>query len=385
MPWCPHCLHNGDTTVETHRHLLEQCPSLHASRYKLARTINNIFRDSAAPTALINPIPLTEEEDHPQQVGIEGNTTPGWETHTTDKHGRQTLICTGPEGRNINEKNLLTTWLHSTMTYCINHLPWENHKTYIEALNPEPSIDPYLLQGIATAIKADCIYDVIPHNPFIPTQTRSNYELPTGTQPVLFKTVHTNQDWTALAAALPSNRSWVLLATKEEEADISGAITFGSKQVIAAHQIKQWGRSFWSGTGGLFPDTCEHEIHVYTAENITPHQLASIKDTLYMRSASGGSITPTSDIQTSHLIQETPNKLATLLTTNVSSPAKTQLLSGGITIEVIEEWKATLPRRIHQKIYRSVHLAIITHQHDIWLKRNKAAHPKQEIPQVPPN
>jgi hypothetical protein len=83
----------------------------------------------------------------------------------------------------------------------------EKHKQYIEALKPEPSIDPYLLQGIATAIKADCIYDVIPHNLFIPTQTRSNFKLPTGTQPVLFNTVHTDQDWTALAAALPPNRS----------------------------------------------------------------------------------------------------------------------------------------------------------------------------------
>jgi hypothetical protein len=148
------------------------------------------------------------------------------------------------------------------MTYCTNHIPWEKHKQYIEALVTEPSIDPYLLQGIVTAIKADCIYDVIPHNPFIPTQTLSNLELPTETQPVLFNTILTDQDWTALAAALPPNRSWVLLATKEEEANISDAITFGSKEVIAAHQIKQWGRSFLSGTGGLFPDTCEHEIHV---------------------------------------------------------------------------------------------------------------------------
>jgi hypothetical protein len=124
-------------------------------------------------------------------------------------------------------------------------------------------------------------YDVIPHNPFIPTQTLSNLELPTGIQPVILNTILTDQDWTALATALPPNRSRVLLATKEEEANISNAIKFGSKEVIAAHQLKQWGRSFWSGTEGLFPDTCEHEIHVYTAENITPHQLASIKDTIY--------------------------------------------------------------------------------------------------------
>ena len=104
-----------------------------------------------------------------------------------------------------------------------------------------------------------------------------------------------------------------------------------------------------------------------------------------MRSTSGGSISSTSDINTSQLIQETPSKLAKLLTSTVSSPAKTQLLSGGITIDIIDEWKATLPNRIHQKIYRGIHLAIITHQHDIWLKRNEVAHPEQELPQPPPD
>jgi hypothetical protein len=104
-----------------------------------------------------------------------------------------------------------------------------------------------------------------------------------------------------------------------------------------------------------------------------------------MRSTSGGSISSTSDINTSQLIQETPSKLAKLLTSTVSSPAKTQLLSGGITIDIIEEWKNTLPSRIHQKIYRGIHLAIITHQHDIWLKRNEVAHPEQELPQPPPD
>jgi hypothetical protein len=28
MPWCPHCLKQGDTNLETHTHLLETCPSL---------------------------------------------------------------------------------------------------------------------------------------------------------------------------------------------------------------------------------------------------------------------------------------------------------------------------------------------------------------------
>jgi hypothetical protein len=53
-------------------------------------------------------------------------------------------------------------------------------------------------------------------------------------------------------------------------------------------------------------------------------------------------------------------------------------MSGGITTDTISDWNETLPPRIHQKLYRQLHLAIVKHQHDIWLSRNEAAHPVNE-------
>jgi hypothetical protein len=163
---------------------LETCPSLVTSRYKLARTVNNIFRASAAPTPIISPIPINEEEEHLETIGVEWSVTSGWETHTTDKHGRETPMCKGPEGRDINGTCLLTSWVHNTLKHCEQHLPWDIHKNYIEQMKPESSMDPHLLQGLATAIHADHIHDAIPHNPFIPTQTLTNLELPTGNHTV---------------------------------------------------------------------------------------------------------------------------------------------------------------------------------------------------------
>jgi len=49
------------------------------------------------------------------------------------------------------------------------------------------------------------------------------------------------------------------------------------------------------------------------------------------------------------------------------------------------DWKDTLPPRIHQKIYRQLHQAIIAHQHDTWLRRNETAHPDQDEPYIAPN
>ena len=385
MPWCPHCLKQGDTNLETHTHLMETCPSLATSKYKLARTINNIFRTSAAPTPIAPPIPLTEEEGHLETIGVDWSHTTGWETHTTDKHGRETPMCQGPEGREIDGTHLLTSWVHSTLKYCEQHLPWETHKQYLEQMTPESSIDPHLLQGLASAIQADHIYDVISHNPFIPAQTLSNTELPSGNHPAIFNTIDTLQDWEALGTALPQTRTWVLLASEDQADIIDASIEYTTKVVIKANTVKQWGRSFWSGKAGLFPCTVDHDIHIYMPNTVTQYQRSLIQDTIYMRSNSGGTLTDTPDIQPYTLMAETPKLLANLLASTNISPAKTQLLSGGITIETMADWKDTLPPRIHQKLYRQLHQAIIAHQHDIWLRRNETAHPDQDEPFIAPN
>jgi hypothetical protein len=61
-------------------------------------------------------------------------------------------------------------------------------------MTPESSIDPHLLQGLASAIQADHIYDAIPHNPFIPAQTLTNLELPSGNHPAIFNTIDITHD-----------------------------------------------------------------------------------------------------------------------------------------------------------------------------------------------
>ena len=124
---------------------------------------------------------------------------------------------------------------------------------------------------------------------------------------------------------------------------------------------------FWSGKAGLFPCALDYDIHVYMSSNVTPYQRSLIQDTIYLRSTTGGPLTATPDINPHTLMPETPNALATLLTSKNLTPAKTQLISGGITTDTISDWNETLPPRIHQKLYRQLHLAIVKHQHDIWL------------------
>jgi hypothetical protein len=118
---------------------------------------------------------------------------------------------------------------------------------------------------------------------------------------------------------------------------------------------------------------------------LTQYQRSLIQDTIYLRANSGGTLTATPDIRPYILMSETPKVLANLLASHNISPAKTQLLSGGITIETMVDWKDTLPSRIHQKLYRQLHQAIIAHQNDIWLRRNETAHPDLDEPFIAPN
>jgi hypothetical protein len=160
----------------------------------------------------------------------------------------------------------------------------------MKQMTPKSSIDPHLLQRLASAIQADHIYDIIPHNPFIPAQAIMNLEPPSGTHPVIFNTIDTAQDWKALGTALPSTGTWVLLATEEQEDTIDAPTNYATKVVIKANNIKQWGRSFWSGRAGLFPCTVYHDIDIYTSNNVAQYQRSLIQDTIYLRSTYGGTL-----------------------------------------------------------------------------------------------
>ena len=377
MPWCPHCQKNGTFVPETQEHFLQTCPRLTNSRYKLARTLNNVFRESVQPQAITPRLTDEEENNHLEIIGIGWDVTPGWTSHTTDKHGRETLFCQGPKGRALEGKKLLTSWAHNILHHCEQNLPWSDHRKYIMQMQPDISLDPHLLQGIASAINAKHIADNIPHNPFIPATTTSNFDAPTGTHPVVFNTVDTDQEWAAMAEHLTDNRTWVLLASPDNAEEIEKHIHFETKTEISPNSIYTWGKQFWAGTQSLFPDTHEEVILVYTSTNVTMHQHQAIQDTIYMRSAAGGTISDSPSIDMGLLIAETPSNLASLISTTAITAALTQLLSGGITIDIMSDWKQTLPVRLHPKLYKAAHMGIVTHQHNLWLARNAILHPIQ--------
>ena len=267
MPWCPHCLQDGNFTAETQEHLIQTCPHLTNSRFKLARTLNNIFRESAQPQAITPRLTEADEFEHLENIGIGWDITQGWTAHTTDKHGRESLICRGPQGRALEGTKLLTSWAHNILNYCENSLPRSEHREYILSLKPDMSLDPHLLQGIASAINANHITDNIPHNPFIPATTTSNFVAPSGAHPVVVNSVDTEQNWADIATHLTDDRTWVLLASPEQSEEIERHLHYETKIQILPNSIYTWGQQFWAGTTSLFPDTHEDTILVYTSNN----------------------------------------------------------------------------------------------------------------------
>ena len=63
------------------------------------------------------------------------------------------------------------------------------------------------------------------------------------------------------------------------------------------------------------------------------------------------------------LTPETPKILSNLLTTTHVTPASLQLQCGGISALTTSDWKDTIPTKLHQKIYKLTHRAIVSHQH----------------------
>jgi hypothetical protein len=296
-------------------HLIQTCPRLTTSRYKLARTLNNIFRESAQPQAITPRLTEAEESEHVENIGIGWDITLGWTSHTTDKHGRETLFCQGPKGRALEGKKRLTTWAHNILQRYESNLPWSEHRSYIMQAQTEASLDPHLLQGIASAINATHISDNIPHNPFIPATTTSNFDAPTGTHPVVFNSVDTEQDWAEMATHLTENRTWALLASPDNSEEVEKHLHFETKTQISPNSIHTWGHQFWAGAQSLFPATHEEVILVYTSTQVTTRQHQAIQDTIYMRSAAGGTLSDSPSIEMGLLIAETPPNLASLIST----------------------------------------------------------------------
>jgi hypothetical protein len=236
------------------------------------------------------------------------------------------------------------------------------------------SLDPHLLQGLASAIHATSIHDTIPHNPFIPTPTLSISVPATGHNPTVVNGFGSSFDWKSTLEPLTPSRPWILLL------DDSQTNTFQEYQstflltTIPSDTVSVWGQSFWEGTGGLFPETNSTPVNIYVSANITPLQRTRILDTIYMRSTQGGTLSPNPTVNPLNVAPETPANIATLLH-SPDSPAKLKLLSGMITEHITNGWAGLVPPRLQQKLYRTLHKTITLHQNNTWLERNAIMHP----------
>jgi hypothetical protein len=143
-----------------------------------------------------------------------------------------------------------------------------------------------------------------------------------------------------------------------------------------------WGYSFWQGTAGLFPETWETPINVYTSPAISQHQQTPITQVIYARCMKDTALPVTTTTDFQHHLPETPPIISTILSEPTLTPEKLQLLCGGISQSSIADWHLTTPPMLHQKLYRNIHKALIEHQHSIWLQRNSEAHTLDEVPVI---
>jgi hypothetical protein len=93
----------------------------------------------------------------------------------------------------------------------------------------------------------------------------------------------------------------------------------------------------------------------------------------------GGKLSDSPTINPATLTQETPPSISTMLHDDTNSPAKLQLLSGAISKDITDTWTGIIPTSLHQKLYRTLHMTIVLHQHSAWIERNEILHPQKEF------
>ena len=203
-----------------------------------------------------------------------------------------------------------------------------------------------------------------------------------GTTPIVLSAVGQELEWGLILKHLPPDRPWVLLATDDQKDDIAPYIQQPIFKTLPAESTAMWGYSFWQGTAGLFPETWDTPINVYTSSAISQHQQKRITQAIYARCLTDTALPVTANTDFQHLFPETPPTITTILSEPTLTPEKLQLLCGVVSQASIADWHLTTPPMLHQKLYRNIHRAIIEHQHSIWLQRNSDAHPLDEVPVI---
>jgi hypothetical protein len=187
-------------------------------------------------------------------------------------------------------------------------------------------LDPHLLQGLADAITATTIHDVILHNLLIPIPTLPINTPATGHSPTVINAARSDLYWKAITDNLTHRRSWILLKDESQTDTLKTYLSKPTLTTIPTDSVSVWGSSFW-----MSPETNDNPIIVYASTLVTPHQRTRILDTIYMRMTKGGKLSSNPMINPLKLSPETPANIVSLLHSS-NSPA------GIITAQITRGW-----------------------------------------------
>ena len=374
---CPLCSQHDSHVTETQMHMLDSCPHVQHRHHIISRSINNTFRQFTQPS----PMHTHDTDPYDQLLKfIEIEELDGWENATTDKHGRSRIIAQGEPIYSILGQHHSLSWFRHI--FHTHNTPWTAWSSVFNDHVPTDCIDPFLLSSIAQTTNASQVLSAIPSNPFIACSTpqllRAHDPLP-----AVVSLTHTHTPPEVVRRLNTQLPTILILPTTDGE-----ALRLQHPQLqpilnVPHNQLAIWPRSFWTGRTGVLDISHPDKLSVLITPHFTPSQIQDIHNTVYARCKTTPPPPPTLRGRApSHAFQETPCNLITTLLAPPSNPARRSLLHGLMDVSLTQDWDK-VPITLHQKLYRSLLMAIITHQHKTWLNRNAIVHPIEAHPKRP--
>ena len=369
---CPTCDQHGSHITETQTHVLDSCPHIQHRHTIISRSINNTFRQFTQPA----PLHKHDTDPYDQLLRvIDIEELDGWESITTDKHGRSRTIAKGEPLYSVLGKQFSHPWFRHI--FHIHNTPWTSWTSVFRDHNPTDCIDPFLLSSIAHTTNASQVLTAIPSNPFITCNTP---ELLAAHNPLpaVISLTHTHISPEAerrLRLQLPT----VLIIPTVDGAALRLQYPHLQRVLDIPHdQLAVWPRSFWNGRTGVMDISHPEELQVLATPHFDSSQIQNIHNIVYARCKS--TPPPPTPMRTRgprHTMQETPRNLVTAMMAPPSNPIRRALLHGLMDTTLTQDWDK-VPITLHQKLYRKLLLDLTTHHHRTWLNRNAIAHPNLE-------
>ena len=352
-------------------------PHVQHRHHIISRSINNTFRQFTQPS----PMHTHDTDPYDQLLKfIDIEELDGWENATTDKHGRSRIIAQGEPIYSILGQHLSLSWFRHI--FHTHNTPWTAWSSVFNDHVPTDCIDPFLLSSIAQTTNASQVLSAIPSNPFIACSTpkllRAHDPLP-----AVVSLTHTHTPPEVVRRLNMQLPTILILPTADGEALCLQHPQLQPILNVPPDQLAIWPRSFWTGRTGVLDISHPDKLSVLITPHFTPSQIQDIHNTIYARCKTTPPPPPTLRGRApSHAFQETPCNLITALLAPPSNPTRRSLLHGLMDVSLTQDWDK-VPITLHQKLYRSLLMAIITHQHKTWLNRNAIVHPIEAHPTRP--